>query len=169
MSKKVVMIIAGINFRDEEYKVPRAILEKAGVEIKVASSVTKPCRGVLGMTVTPDMLISEINVGDYEAIIFVGGGGSSEYWNNETALSIARECIKLDKLLCAICIAPVTLANAGVLNGKKATVFSSEIARLKNKGVNYTGRDVEIDGKIITANGPAAAGKFGEAIAKALE
>lgn len=167
-NKKVIMIIASTNFRDEEYQRPREILESKGVEVKVASSSMRQCRGMLGAVVTPDMLITDVKVEDYDAVIFVGGSGASEYWNNSTALALAKGCSQLNKLLCAICIAPVTLANAEVLKGKKATVFSSEIGRLKNKGTIYTGKDVEIDGKIITANGPAAAAKFGEAIASAL-
>ncbi|MEM5813391.1 MAG: DJ-1/PfpI family protein [Candidatus Aenigmatarchaeota archaeon] len=39
---------------------------------------------------------------------------------------------------------------------------------LKKNGARYTGKDVEIDGNIITANGPQAAEKFGKEIEKAL-
>lgn len=167
-NKRVIMIVANRNFRDEEYKMPREILESQGIEVKVASSSMHTCRGMLGTMVLPDMLITDVNVLDYDAVIFVGGSGASEYWNDPTALSIAKECNIENKLLCAICIAPVTLANAGVLRGKKATVFSSEAGKLKDKGANYTGSDVEVDGKIITANGPTAAAKFGETIASLL-
>lgn len=167
-NKKVIMIIASTNFRDEEYQNPRRILEGKGIEVKVASSAMRQCSGMLGTKVIPDMLITDVKVEDYDAVIFVGGSGAVEYWNNSTALSIAKTCTRLNKLLAAICIAPVILANAEVLRGKKATVFSSEIEKLKNKGAHYTGKNVEIDGKIITANGPTAATKFGEAIISAL-
>jgi protease I len=62
----------------------------------------------------------------------------------------------------------VTLANAGVLSGRRATVFSSEAGKLKAKGAEYTGAKVERDGKIITGSGPEAAEEFGRAIVKAL-
>lgn len=165
---KAVMIIAEKNFRDEELQKPKEILEKYGAKMIIASSKIDVVIGMLGMNVKPDILISEIKVEEYDAIIFVGGSGASQYWNDPIAHSIAKEAIKKDKILCAICIAPVTLANAGVLNGKKATVWPSEAERIKNMGAIYTGANVEIDGKIITANGPAAAEEFGEAIAKAL-
>ncbi|MBU1153352.1 DJ-1/PfpI family protein [bacterium] len=105
---------------------------------------------------------------NYDAIVFVGGGGSSEYWNNPAAHKIAKEMAVMGKVVGAICIAPVILANAGILNGKKATVFPSEIERLKAKGAIYTCAGVEIDGRIITANGPQSAALFGEAIVAAL-
>ena len=165
---KVVMIIAEEDFRDEELQKPKEILERYGAKVVIASSTTNIATGMLGMKIKPDILINEIKVEEYDAIIFVGGSGASQYWNDPIAHSIAKEAIKKDKILCAICIAPVTLANAGVLQGKKATVWPSEAERIKNMGAIYTGANVEIDGKIITANGPAAAEEFGEAIAKAL-
>ena len=71
-------------------------------------------------------------------------------------------------LLAAICIAPSILANAGLLEGKKVTSYSSEASNIKSKGANYTSRPVEQDGKIITADGPGSAKAFGKAIAEAL-
>ncbi|MEM2928970.1 MAG: DJ-1/PfpI family protein [Nitrososphaerota archaeon] len=165
---KIVMIIAEKDFRDEELQKPKEILEKYGAKVVIASSTTNIATGMLGMKIKPDILLNEINIEEYNAIIFVGGSGASQYWNDPIAHSIAKEAIKKDKILCAICIAPVTLANAGILQGKKATVWPSEAEKIKNMGAIYTGASVEIDEKIITANGPAAAEEFGEAIAKAL-
>ncbi|HID96079.1 MAG TPA: DJ-1/PfpI family protein [Candidatus Latescibacteria bacterium] len=166
--KKVVMIIAEKNFRDEELLRPKEILEGEGAEVKVASTSPKTATGMLGAKVEPDMLVNRLEVKDYDAVIFVGGSGSSQYWNDPAAHRIAREAVEGNKLLCAICIAPVTLANAGLLAGKRATVFSSETGKLRSKGVLYTGRSVETDGNIITAEGPQAAEEFGRAIAEAL-
>ncbi|MBC7348303.1 MAG: DJ-1/PfpI family protein, partial [Clostridia bacterium] len=78
------------------------------------------------------------------------------------------EAAEQGKVLGAICLAPVTLANAGVLAGRKATVFSPEAKRLEAAGAKYTGAGVEIDGRIVTASGPENAKDFGEAIAALL-
>ncbi|MGR3311182.1 MAG: DJ-1/PfpI family protein [Candidatus Brocadiales bacterium] len=166
--KKVVMIIANQNFRDEEFQKPKAILEGQGAKVTVASSSLNKATGMLGATADPEVLYNQIKVQDYDAVVFVGGSGATEYWDDPAAHTIARECVKDGKILAAICIAPVTLANAGVLTGKKATVWSSEIEKLKAKGVNYTGADVQEDGQIITADGPPSAEKFGGALVKAL-
>jgi len=166
--KKVVMIIASKNFRDEELETPRSILKTQGAKVTIASSSLDTAIGMRGTKITPDILITDVNVADYDAIIFVGGVGASEYWNDSTAHKIAKKAVEQNKLLCAICIAPVTLANAGVLTGKKVTAWSSEKDKLELKGATYTGVNVQIDGKIITANGPAAAKEFGETIVKAL-
>lgn len=158
------MIIASSNFRDEEYKEPREILEAQGAKVTVASSTLKGCRGMLGLFVQPDILLSQIRVEDYDAILFIGGSGASEYWDSKIAHSIAQEAVKQNKVLGAICIAPVTLANAGVLTGKKVTVWPSEGIKIRNLGAQYIPSSVQVDGKIITANGPKSAKTFGEAI-----
>ena len=163
--KKVVMIIARNNFRDEELEIPKDIFEKQGAKVTIASSSLNKATGMLGTVVNPDILLSDVKVQDYDAVIFVGGPGASEYWNNKTAHAIAKKTLDFNKLLCAICIAPVTLANAGVLKGRKATVWPSEKGKL---GPSYTGASVEIDGNIITADGPTSATKFAKAIVSAL-
>ena len=166
--KRVVMIIAPQDFRDEELIEPQEVLYDRGAEVKVASKSLETAKGMLGAQVKPDMLVSDIKVEDWDAIILVGGGGSGVYWDDSLVHSMLKEAVKQDKIVGAICIAPVTLANAGVLSGKKATVYSSETQRLKDKGAEFTGKDVVRDGNLITASGPKAAKCFGEAIAGAL-
>jgi len=167
--KKVLMIIASNNFRDEEYRYPRNIFEKEGDVVAIGSSSLNISNGVKGTEkVKPDILIKDILVSDYDAVIFIGGGGCREYFNNHIAHKIANDTVLSGKILASICSAGGILANAGVLKGKKATVFPSEVDLIKNKGAIYTGAAVEQDGKIITANGPEAANEFGTKIAKAL-
>jgi protease I len=166
--KKVVMIIAQNGFRDEELILPKEILEKAGIEVKIASKTLMQAEGMLGAKVKPDIMTSDIHASNFDAIIFVGGVGASEYWNDVASHTLIKQALGLNRIVAAICIAPVTLANAGVLKGRRATVWESEAGQLKAKGVNYTGKPVEKDGNIITASGPLAASEFGEEILKAL-
>ena len=167
-SKRVVMVIAETNFRDEELFEPKSVLEKEGVRVDIASTSISPAKGKLGAIVNPDLLLSDINIDNYDAIVFIGGSGSMQYFNDQRAHSFAREAVTSGKMAAAICIAPAILANAGLLNGKNATVFSSEADTLRKNGAFYTKAGVEIDGNIITANGPQSATKFGEAILEAL-
>jgi protease I len=166
--KKVVMIIAPENFRDEELFEPQKILTEKGVEVKIASASLETAKGMLGAEVNPDMLISDIKPEEWDAIILVGGTGASKYWDDASVHSILNEAVKLNKIVGAICIAPVTCANAGILAGKHATVYESEAGKLRDKGAVYSGASVQKDGNIITANGPPAAKEFGNAIAQAL-
>jgi putative intracellular protease/amidase len=110
--KKILMIIASQNFRDEELFKPRELFIKEGMEVILASSSLEVSRGMLGGTAKPDI--------------------------------------------------------AGILDKKKATVFRSEVKAIKRKGAIYTGKAVEVDGNIITAEGPQAATEFGQTIINAL-
>ena len=166
--KKVLMVIASNNFRDEEYAEPRKVLEEAGARVTVACSTLHRAKGKLGLEVKPDVLMSDVKEADYDGIVFVGGGGSQEYFNSPVAHKLARAFFSQGKLTSAICIAPAILANAGLLNEKKATAFPSSKEIILAKGGVFTGGNVESDGTIVTGSGPEAATKFGEKLVEVL-
>lgn len=163
------MVIAPEGFRDEEYSMPREVFEKSGFQVKIASTVLGKCRGKLGLEVKSELLLKEAKVEDYDAVVFVGGRGASVYFNDVFAHNLAKEFFNADKIVSAICIAPMILANAGLLKNKKATVFISEASNIQKQGAVYTGKPVEQDGNIITASGPDAAQRFGETIINLLK
>ncbi len=161
MIKTVALVIAEQFFRDEEYQIPKDILERWGYRVITASTKLENAIGKLGMTVKPDILVKDLINQKLAALIFVGGGGSSQYFNDQSVHQLARHFNDRGNIVGAICIAPVILANAGVLKGKKATVFPDGIKDLEKSGAVYTGNLVEVDGNIITGAGPEAAETFG--------
>lgn len=166
--KTVALVIAEKEFRDEEYQVPHDILKDAGFNVLTVSTTTEEAVGRFGLKVTPDTLITELVAKTLDALIFIGGGGSEQYFEDPLAHKLATTMVDEDKVLGAICIAPVILANAKVLVGRKATVFPDGIEVLKASGAIYTDEDVVVDGKLITGNGPDAAQRFGEELVKLL-
>ena len=173
-NKKVVIIVASENFRDEEYSVPKEVLENRGVEVKTASNKSGTAKGAGGQEAAVDLLVSDIKPADFDAVVFIGGPGTLENLDNEISYNLAKATVEKGKILSAICIAPAILAKAGVLKDKQATVWASPLDRepvkiLEENGAKYVGGKVVSDGKIITANGPLAAQEFGEAIIKAIE
>ncbi len=165
---KALLILAPSRFRDEEYFHTKEELEKARIGTVTASKTTDVSVGMLGGKVKPGITLNEVDVNAYDAVVFIGGGGSSVYFNDPAALDIARRAEAAGKVVAALCIATSILANAGILRGRKVTAFPSEEANLCARGADFTGASLTVDGKIITANGPAAAKEFGKAIAKAL-
>ncbi len=166
--KSVVMVIAHKGFRDEELLEPKEVLEKNNIRVKVASTELSQAQGKLGALIKPDILFKDINLADFDALVFIGGPGSVEYWDDPLAHKLLKDAVLSGKVVAGICAASVTLAKAGILKGKRATVFSGDSKELINNGVNYTAAPLEIDGNIITADGPRAARAFGEEIVKAL-
>jgi protease I len=164
----VLLVIASNDFRDEEYREPAQALAHAMAGVVIASSSKDAASGMFGAQVEPDLLLSEVDVSKYAAIIYVGGSGASEYFESATAHKIAQDAVAQDKLVCAICSAASTLANAGVLKGRKATCFTSEKANLEAKGAKVVKKSVVRDGRIITANGPDSAAAFAKVICETL-
>lgn len=163
---KALMIIAHENFRDEEYIEPKKILEQNGIEVTTASWDTGTAIGKFGTQVLIDTTINEVDINSYNSIIYIGGPGCKEYWNNVIAHKIAQDALVYNKILAAICSAPIILARAGVLKGKKATCFSGDAEELKKEGAVYVKKPVVQDGLIITADGPNSAVDFAIAIVK---
>jgi len=166
---RVAMIIAPDQFRDEEYAEPKAVFERRGHETVTLSVAPGPCRGKLGMMARADTALRDANADDFDAVVFVGGGGSSVFFDDPDAHEIARSALAAGKVVGAICIAPSTLARAGMLEGKRATCFPTQEGDLAQHGATYTGEPVEVSGNIVTASGPEAATDFGNRIADLLD
>jgi len=166
---KVLMIVAPKNFRDEELFDTKKELENAGFEVVISSEGVKESTGMLGGKTKIDFELKEINSREYVAVVFVGGSGAKYYFNNKTALALAKKFFEENKIVSAICIAPLILANAGLLEGKEATIWPGSKEELASKGVVYVDEPVVVSGNIITANGPSAARKFGKTIAEELK
>ena len=163
--KRALFVIYN-RFQEDEYGIPRAILEQLGVTVTVASSTLDVRTGQEGAKVQPDLRFGNVYGGDYDAIVFVGGM-QYDIGNLETQ-RIAREAVAEGKVVAAICIAPITLARAGLVEGKRVTA-ATRWHELEAAGATVnTGASVERDGLIITADGPGRSREFGETIAAAL-
>jgi len=163
---KILMVIAPVHFRDEELFVPKGFFESKKLKVDVASLVKTPVNGMLGKSIRPDLLISEVVLDEYSAVVFVGGIGVEDrkLYENKEYVSLAKLAFMRGMVVAEICVAPKILASAGILKNRKATVFSTGIEYLKSKGAVVLNQDVVQDGMVITASGPNAARKFAEKI-----
>lgn len=162
---KALFVIAPKDFKDVEYLTPKQILADGGVET-ITASLEKQAIGIDGAKIEVDLLLDEVNE-IYDAIIFIGGPGSKIYFENTKAHELIKKHNQEGKIIAAICIAPTILANAGILQGKKATIFPGFDKNLKD--ANYTGEKVTVDNNIVTASDPTAAGLFGLELLKKLK
>lgn len=172
--KKVLIVIAPQNFRDEELTQPIHHLEDAGILFEIISTARGLAVGMLGGKMLIDKTVADLATGDstgYAAICLVGGSGAPDYlWNNPHLINLVRTFNERGAIMSAICLAPVVLAQAGVLKDKRATVWNDDqaIAEIRAGGGTFTSEPVVVDGRIITANGPNASDAFGEKLAKAV-
>jgi len=166
--KRVLMIIAHSNFRDEELFVTKGVLESCGALVDVVSNEAGVAKGMLGRTYRVERTYDEVNWDRYAAVVLVGGSGATVFWNDSRLQELIRWAYNRGKIVAAICLSPITLARAGVLKGKKATCWMSVGSMLSRYGAIYTGDDVVVSGRVVTAAGPFAADRFGRAICRLL-
>lgn len=165
---KALIILAHSGYQDTEYAGTRKGLEEAGNEIVIGAKNIGQCTGSLGGNEEATIALKDVQVKDYSHIAFIGGPGAVLLATDPDALKIANEAYRTEIPLGAICIAPVILAKARVLSGKRATIWNEDGQQqeiLETYGAEYTGEAVTIDGNIVTANGPKAAEEFGKMLA----
>jgi protease I len=168
---KLLVVIAPERFRDEELFEPLAVFDKAGIGYAIASVKPGTCRGMLGGTCEAALDLAQVRAEDYDGIVVIGGAGSPEFlWGHSRLHALVAGFAGAGKVVSAICLSPVVLARAGVLQGKKATVFrtADSVAEMRKGGTDLRVDPVVVDGRFITANGPAAARRFGLEVVSAL-
>lgn len=166
VEKSILMVVAFKEFEDKEYFTPKQYFLAAGVKsVLTASNQMGMAIGADGEEALVNLLLKDVNVSDFDAVVFVGGLGALKYLDNGDAYRIAKEAVRQGKLLSAISFAPAILAKSGVLEGKHATAWSSDLDKtiigiLQDNAVIFEDKPVVRDGKIITANGPEASDAF---------
>ncbi|HEY9685844.1 MAG TPA: DJ-1/PfpI family protein [Coleofasciculaceae cyanobacterium] len=171
MAHKILMIIAPDQFRDEELLVPRKAFQAQGWTVDTMSTRIGEARGMLGAveSVAHDLPYAEAEAKNqgYDAVIVVGGMGSVEYlWDNTQLHRILQTISRQERVVASICLSGAVLANAGLLRGKRATVWEmpESLEAMKVGGCTYTGEPLTVDSNIVTANGPDAAQQFAQAV-----
>ncbi len=162
---KALLVVAQDKYKDKEYLDTKAALEDNEIEVRTAAKTKDKAKGVDGGEVDPDFALADVRLDEFDAVVFIGGEGSAQYFDDQEAQKILKTAAKDGKIVAAICIAPKLLANVGLLKGIRATSFPSVKEDLISAGADFTGEPVESEGHIFTANGPDAAEEFGEKIA----
>ena len=173
----IVMMIAPEAFRDEELTVPRDLFQKHGHTVTTVSTRTGPAIGMLGHTETitqtlDDLLSTDPQLTTVDTLVVVGGMGAIDHlWHNTQLHTALQTLHQTKKPIAAICLSPATLAFAGLLTGKQATVWDAPPAReaFATHHTTFTNQPVTTDtsspqAPIITANGPDAAHDFALAL-----
>ncbi len=169
---KVAYLIAFRDFRDEEYFIPKEVLEKKGIKVETFSNEKGIALGSLGGE-EEVRDFRNINPLDYKGIIIAGGKGAIKYLDIEEVYNLLGEFKNKGLLLSGICIAPLILSRAGLLKGVKATIWSDKmdkktIEEIEREGAFYSPEGVVEDKGIITGKGPDQSKEFGEKIASFL-
>ena len=169
---KILLLIAQEGFQTKEYHDPKRVLLAAGHTVVTASVDAGSATSNVNEEAHVDLALRDVRVEDYDAVFAVGGPGALISLDNKDTARIMQEAAAREGMpYGAICISPRILAKAGVLQGKKATGWNNDEKLeeiFEEHGVQYERAPVVTDGWVITADGPASAEAFGEAILKVL-
>lgn len=165
MSKVLIPLATG--FEEIEALTIVDILRRANMEVVVAGLQSGPVIGAHNISIVPDASLDDIDAGAFDMIVLPGGQPGANNLNADQRIhALLKEFAAKEKLIGAICAAPIVLAAAGLLDGKKATCYPSYIGRLN--GAIYEDAPVVSDGTIITSQGPGTSIPFALEIAARL-
>ena len=164
---KRVLVPLAEGFEEIEAVTIIDVLRRAGVRVDVASLGDKRVTGSHGIAVEADMSLDDARAADYDLMALPGGmPGTLHLRQDPRVLRLVREMESSDKPLAAVCAAPSVLAEAGVLEGRRATVHPSAASFLA--GAKIEDARVVRDGKIVTGKAAGTALEFAFALVEAL-
>lgn len=121
--------------------------------------------GSHGVHIQVDRDIEDVDI-FYDALVLPGGPASTDLRDDPLVIDLIQQFDKEYKIIGAICAAPIALERAGVIKGKRVTSYPS--VREELTSCEYDFSTVQVDGRIITGNGPAATFAFAFAVMEAL-
>jgi protease I len=157
--KKVAILVAD-GFEQVELTAPKEALEAAGATTEIVSPADHDVQGwnhdEKADMFHVDMPLNRARSDDYDALLLPGGVRNPDHLRQLTrALEFVDGFFATGKPVAAICHAPWTLIEAGVVDGRKITSWPSLKTDLQNAGANWVDRDVVVDKGLVSSRKPA--------------
>lgn len=112
-----------------------------------------------------DRTADQVKVSDYDAVFIPGGAWNPDNLRNDKdVIKFIQDFNNAGKLIAAICHAPVVLASADILKGRKLTGYWNIQVDLKNAGGIVVDEPVLTDGNLITSQHPIDVAEFSRAV-----
>jgi protein deglycase len=135
------------------------LLRRADISVVTAGLDAKPVTASRGTVIIPDTDLDTALQDDYDMVVLPGGLPGADHLDNDQRIKdILIKMANSEKFTAAICAAPKVLANAGLLDGKKATSYPGFLESANKTEISNDA--VVIDGKVITSRGPGTAMDF---------
>lgn len=156
---KSVAILATDGFEQSELETPKRALEEAGADVDVIAPKAGRIQGFQhhdkGTPVKVDRTLDEVSSKDYDALMLPGGAlNPDQLRTDDKALKFVRAFFGEHKPVGAICHAPWTLIDAGVVRGRTLTSWPSIRTDLRNAGANVVDKEVVVDDGLVTSRKP---------------
>jgi protease I len=108
-----------------------------------------------GKTFPVDKAVADADAGDYDGLVLPGGVANPDALRmDEDAVAFVRAFFEQHKPVAAICHAPWTLVEAGVVEGRTLTSWPSLQTDIRNAGGNWVDEEVHVDEGLVTSRKP---------------
>jgi protease I len=169
--KRIAFLTADEGVEQVELERPWGAIEDEGAEVELLSPGGGEVQGFehldRGKTFEADRKVSEADSSDYDGLVLPGGVANPDQLRmDEDAVAFVRSFFEAGKPVAAICHAPWTLVEAGVVEGRKLTSFPSLRTDIRNAGGNWVDEEVHVDAGLVTSRKPDDLDAFNE---KAIE
>jgi len=153
---KKIAILVDKGFEQEELTRPQQALIDAGAQTNIVSPQTGHVKGWehtdWGDEFPVDVPLDQANADQYDGLLLPGGVMNPDHLRrNDKALRFVQAFFNAGKPVAAICHAPWTLIDAGVVKGRKLTSYPSLKTDLKNAGANWVDQEVVVDNGLVTS------------------
>ena len=131
-------------------------------KIKLTSvGLRSPLKATFGFSVIPDKILSETDIDEYDAVAIPGGFEGAGFYDDaysEEFLDVIRRFEQMGKPIASVCVASLSLGKAGVVKGRRATVYhqvgGKRKTELENFGATFVDNAIVRDKNLITSTGP---------------
>ena len=163
MNKKIFAGIAE-GFEEMELITVVDIAKRLNIEVVLAALGDKlQVTGAHQIKIECDKLLQEIDINEFDGIFLPGGmPGSLNLYESSEVGEILKAMNQAQKMVAAICAAPMVLAKNGLLTGRKFTMYPGMDEYCH--GEVYSDDLVVTTQNILTGKGPGAAAELGFAI-----
>ncbi|MGI8651067.1 MAG: type 1 glutamine amidotransferase domain-containing protein [Rubrobacter sp.] len=158
--KKIAYLISPNGTERVEFTDPKKALEDAGAEVDVISIQSGEAQTMDG-DVEPsesfptDKTFADVSSSDYDGLVVPGGTvGADTLRGDADAVSFIRSFFEQQKPVGAICHAPWTLIEAGVVEGRTLTSYPTLQTDLSNAGATWVDEEVVTDAGLVTSRNP---------------
>ena len=154
----MVYVFLADGFEEIEALCPVDIMRRAGIEVRTTAIGTRrEVRGAHNITVSADMLFSELHIEGTPELLMLPGGmpGATHLREHDGLCTLLKTASAAGSRLAAICAAPFILGELGLLEGREATCYPGFEERLF--GAKVSPKGVVTDGNITTATGMGVA------------
>ena len=164
--KKVLVPLAD-GFEEIETATVIDVLRRAGVEVITAGIMDRPLEGSRKVKLIPDMTLDQALKSDFDGLVLVGGQpGVNNLRADARVLALVCRMHQAQKLIGAICAAPLIMRDAGITEGLNMTSHPGVEKDLSF--CNYSEERVVTDKHCVTSRGPGTSMEFALALVKML-